>query len=960
VTNKVKQNKQKVMRRALRLMNAAKAFEHTLNLPNSRFAMRANAVQNEPKLLDLCSSRVYSEQAADLPTFVLHDGPPYANGEPHVGHALNKCLKDMVNRKEMLENKRVVYVPGWDCHGLPIELKAVNELPKGQPLTPEGVGRVAKACAQRELAVQMQAFKSWAVMGDWERRYETMDPKYEASQLRAFRAMIANGKVHRGEKPVWWSPATRTALAEAELVYEEKHKSQSVWVAFAVQNAPNCACLQELVKEGREVALVAWTTTPWTLPANRALVVSEELKYSALGSNGKVFVVATALVDEFIKAVGLSGSKVLHDDISGAELVQGFCAHPLVAGKSVPVLAGDFVTTDVGTGVVHAAPGHGQDDYLVCGQAGIGPFSPVDDVGRFTDDVGVEGLTGLEVLGEGTRRVIEMLRASGRLLQHRPYEHKYPYDWRSKTPVIVRSTPQWFLNSQQLKPLAEEALCNVRFVPEAGRAKMLRTVTARMEDWCISRQRFWGVPIPAFFDAVTGEALMSEETVDAFLARMAATGQGVSCWWSSSVAELLPPRLANESARWVKGTDTMDVWMDSGLSWAHMADRGVAVPMDMVLEGTDQYRGWFQSLLLTWLAAGHKGAPFRCVVVHGFCLDSNGVKMSKSVGNVIPPSALTHGVKSLPGEPKGFEPNGVDVMRLWIASHDYSRDLSVSRAAVDAIAKHYRKIRTTLRWLLGVLEDYDPKEPVQRQGYLSQHLLWLVSQAETAVRADYANLNFAGVAQRVAEFISELSSIHVESMKDALYCNAAKDPTGLRQSNQLALFAALRFLVASLMPIVPHTMADVKQSAAPQLELHALKTWGAGARAVELPLGWKELDALRNTTNRLLEGARNAKVIGSPLDARVHLVLSSAALDKPLELLGAQETACFFGSVSQVDVTRDGASVKSAFQEQVHLENGIGKVVVAVDAVGQNKCPRCWTRGGFEHLCPRCSTIKMD
>ncbi len=866
----------------------------------------------------------------------------------------------MVNRKEMLEGKRVVYIPGWDCHGLPIEFKAVTELPKNEPLTPESVGRVALACAQRELGVQMQAFKSWAVMGDWEKRYETMDPRYEASQLRAFRAMLKNKKIHRGEKPVWWSPATRTALAEAELVYEEKHVSQSVWISFPLVSVASHGPLQQLLQAERKIALVAWTTTPWTLPANRALVVSADLQYAAVEMEGSLYIVAAELSAKFLEAMEKEGSVTA--TFSGSDLVNSMCLHPFSADLKSPVLAGDFVTTDVGTGVVHAAPGHGQDDYLVCGQAGIGPFSPVDDAGKFTADVGVSELVGLDVIGQGNKRVIELMRASGRLLGHQVYKHKYPYDWRSKTPVIVRSTPQWFLNSQQLKPLAAEALKDVRFVPESGRAKMIRTVSARMEDWCISRQRFWGVPIPAFYHRTTGEALMNEETVDAFLARMEATKSGVSCWWSSSVEELLPPRLAGSAADWVKGTDTMDVWMDSGLSWAHMAERGLPVPVDMVLEGTDQYRGWFQSLLLTWLAAGNKGAPFRTVVVHGFCLDSNGIKMSKSVGNVIPPTAVTHGVKSLPGEKKGFEANGVDVMRLWIASHDFTKDVSVSRAAVDAIAKHYRKVRTTVRWLLGALEDFDPCAVVTRQGYLSQHLLWMVGQHEAGIRSDYEALNFAGVVQKVAEFISEMSSIHVESMKDSLYCNAANDPTQLRQSNQTALFVALRLLVTALMPILPHTMVDVKMCAAPQLGLDQLTTWTEQRVIRDCPVGWKDVNALRNTTNRLLEGARNAKLVGSPLDAGVQLVLTgqTSVLDEPLRLLGPQETACFFGAVSEVRILRNhGEKIDAPFQETIELESG-EKVLVTVEALGKNKCPRCWTRGSFERCCPRCAPLVKD
>ena len=491
---------------------------------------------------------------------------------------------------------------------------------------------------------------------------------------------------------------------------------------------------------------------------------------------------------------------------------------------------------------------------------------------------------------------------------------------------------------------------------------MIRTVAARMEDWCISRQRFWGVPIPAFYHKTTGEALMNEQTVEAFLKRMDQTNQGVACWWSSSEAQLLPEGV--DASEWVKGTDTMDVWMDSGLSWAHQRDSGRATPCNVVLEGNDQYRGWFQSSLLTWVAAGNKGAPFKTVAVHGFCLDSHGVKMSKSVGNVIPPRAVTHGAKSLPGEPKGFEANGVDVLRMWVASHDWTLDMNLSRLAVDAVAKHYRKVRNTLRWLLGSLQDFDPAvESLSnlndaRQGYVAQHLHFMVAEAHEAVERDYANLNFASVTQRVAEFISDLSSLQVETMKDSLYCN---EPSHwLRRSNQRALLEALRFLVDTLLPILPHTMADLTQHAPAALGLSMRSNYRRpNNNTLSLPLEWNAMCELRSATNRLLETARNAKMIGSPLDAIVELNLAAGSkLRAPLEALG-EETPCFFGAVSAVRLVDSLSSeVGSAYSTTVQLLDGSESVGLAVTTVteGSSKCPRCWVRGTFEtEFCARCA-----
>lgn len=938
----------------MRTTEDPKAFEKTLNLPKSSFPMKANSIAREPELLEACTSHLYEKQDKDAPTFVLHDGPPYANGAVHLGHAMNKVLKDMVNRVNLGQGKRVHYIPGWDCHGLPIELKAVENLPKGAPLTPENVTAVATQCAQSELKGQMASFRSWGVMGDWNKRYETMDPEYEKSQLRAFKKMVLNKKIHRGIKPVWWSPWTQTALAEAELVYEEQHKSLSVWVDFPLVET-RCDAVKALLDKGCRVSCVAWTTTPWTLPSNRALVLHEQLRYSAVHTQADastVYVVATDLLESFQKRLD-KGALVECASFTGLDLLGSVAQHPVVQGRTSVVLNADFVTTTDGTGVVHAAPGHGQDDYLVCGQAGIEPFSPVDHMGCYTEEVGVPELVGLDVLDKGSRAVVKMLEQSGRLLAKKFHVHKYPYDWRSKKPVIVRSTFQWFLESQSLKPVAAQALENVRFFPESGKHKMMKTVSNRMEDWCISRQRFWGVPIPAFYHKETGEVLMNEHTVDSFLKQMEHVKQGVGCWWSSAVSDLLPESHKQDAEKWEKGTDTMDVWMDSGLSWAHMQDRGVSCPVDVVLEGTDQYRGWFQSLLLTWLAAGNVGAPFKAVVVHGFCLDSNGVKMSKSVGNVVPPSAVTHGSGPLKGEPRGFEANGVDVMRMWVASHDYSKDVAVSRVAFDAVAMHYRKVRNTMRWIMGVLEDFDPSVSVTRNGYLAAHLKWMTQNAEEAVLKHFDELNFAGVVQKVAEFISGFSSLHVEAMKDSLYCNGRNDPTGLRQCNQQALYGALKFLVLSLDPIMPHTMADARQHMPEKWRFGY--QWSPRSAKLDAPEGWSTLSKLRDAVQRLLEEARNARFIGSPLGAHIRLLVpENSSVLKPLAWLGDQEQACFFGAVSQFSVTHE--QLVSKFMDDVEVDGE--KFMLSVDTVGLHECPRCWMKSEvMQHLCSRCDAV---
>ena len=867
------------------------------------------------------------------------DGPPYANGDPHLGHALNKVLKDIVNRCQQLKGKKIYYYPGWDCHGLPIELKALKSLPKGSELNVDTISETARNCAAGEVEKQMNEFRSWAVMGDWDNRYETMSKEYEMGQLKGFADMVKQGNIYQGVKPVWWSPVSRTALAQAELEYNEKHVSTSVWVAFSFAEV-KCEALRDLPS----LKAVAWTTTAWTIPSNRALIVNSELDYCvAKAQDGTSYFLAHELVDKFSEEV-LEGEKLtVFKVVKGSDVVGSVVLNPLTHHRS-PILSGDYVTTKEGSGVVHAAPGHGNDDYLVCGQHGILPFSPVDDLGRFNEEVGIDSLVGLDVLKDGTAKVIELMKEQQCLLKVAKYVHKYPYDWRSKTPVIVRSTRQWFLRSQNLKQQASKVLENVRFFPENGKAKMMGIVSNRMEDWCISRQRFWGVPIPAFYHKESGKALMDESTIQAFIDLMRVRNAGSKVWWDASVKELLPEGKKDEHEMWEKGTDTMDVWMDSGLAWTTMKHKERC---DLVIEGTDQYRGWFQSLLLTWIAAGRQGAPFDAVGVHGFCLDSNGVKMSKSEGNVIPPSALIFGAKSLKGEPKGFEGNGVDVLRMWIASHEFGKDISVSRSSVDAITQHYRKIRNTLRWILGCLDDFDPNQPLEHLGYLSQHLMYLVKNSREAIEKDFDDLNFANSLHRVAEFISAFSSIHVESMKDSLYCNEKNDPT--RRSNQRALLDALHFFLFSLKPIIPHTMQDVIQNAPKLLDLSKIM---APPSVTSPPLAWDVLQNLRNATNQLLESARNDKAIGSPLDASVELSIPKSEKDvlQALEMLGL-ETHCFFGSVSKVNITEQPSKVFKYSEK-------IDSCVVSIEVMKSEKCPRCWIRGDFEQeLCPRCARV---
>lgn len=661
-----------------------------------------------------------------------------------MGHALNKILKDVVGRFQILSGRRVSFIPGWDCHGLPIELKALavhlgapspsrpekqkkkknkeEEDPgavsaaaeKGKSMNPVLVRALAQKLAAITVAEQKATFKSWGIMGDWGNSYKTMDKDYEIEQLEVFKEMLKKGLIYRRFKPVYWSPSSGTALAEAELEYNENHTSTAAFVKFPIREFSGSS-LSGRFPAGLSAAV--WTTTPWTIPANKAIAVHPELEYVVLKTeeHGHLLV-ASSRVEELRKYIQ-GELEIVQEGISGKELIGLKYTHPMLTSDAPPqpILAADFVTADSGTGLVHCAPGHGMEDYLLCLKHKIVPFSPVDGDGKFTDDVLPFGsdLPGVGVFYAGTKQVLALLTESKALLGvQEKYKHKYPYDWRTKLPVIVRATAQWFADVDGIKAPAIESLSKVKFIPEAGRSRLTAFVEGRSE-WCISRQRAWGVPIPAFYDTETGEPLLTEESVDHIISVIKI--RGIDAWWSDKADEItwIPEALRGNGGKWLRGSETMDVWFDSGTSWAtlkkRIGERGDGEPLaDLYLEGSDQHRGWFQSSLLTSVASEGK-SPFGMVLTHGFCLDTRGKKMSKSLGNVISPDDVIEG--KLPKGKKNVKiTGGLNALRLWAAYCDYKKDMIIGDEVLNHVHECLRKMRLTMRFLLGNLETWDGVE----------------------------------------------------------------------------------------------------------------------------------------------------------------------------------------------------------------------------------------------------------
>ncbi len=938
------------------------SYKDTLNLLQTPFAMRANARVREPELQAFWKAHdLYGRLSRGNPgaPFTLHDGPPYANGALHVGHALNKILKDIINKHALLQGRRARFVPGWDCHGLPIELKVLQGLgsEERRQLTPIDLRRRAHAYALEQVEAQKSGFRRWGIWADWDEPYLTLQKSYEAAQIGVFGKMVLAGHIYRGLKPVHWSPSSRTALAEAELEYPDGHTSPSVYVAFPVVELPEpvAGLLAAAGIAGptdaahREQLFVAiWTTTPWTLPANLAVSVNGQLDYAICrdgttnGGTPRYLVVASQLVEQLRTSLARPLEPLL--TLKGAQLEGIQYRHPLLDRTSPVVIGGDYITTETGTGLVHTAPGHGVDDFHTGNKYGLPVLCPVDEAGTLTAEAGP--FAGLNVLKDANPAIITALRDAGLLLAEQRYEHRYPYDWRTKKPTIFRATEQWFASVDGFRAQALEAIAAVEWLPASGRNRIEAMVRDR-GDWCISRQRSWGVPIPVFYHRETGEVLLNGDTLAHAEALIAEHGADV--WWERDEAGLLPPAWADQADQWRKGTDTMDVWFDSGSSWAAVLEgRGLGCPADLYLEGSDQHRGWFQSSLLTSVAVNGT-APYRRVLTHGFTLDEKGRKMSKSLGNVVDPVVLVEGGKNEKQEP----PYGADVLRLWVSSVDYSADVPLGPGILKQLADVYRKVRNTARYLLGNLHDFVPTEhavPITDLPLLDRWMLQRTASLIEEVSADFERFEFYRFFQALQNFcVVDLSNVYLDIAKDRLYVSAASDFR--RRSCQTVLHLVVERLAGLIAPVLCHMAEDIWQNLPyPVAEASVFErgwpTVPQSWAAPELAAPMQRILELRAQVNRVLEGCRGRGELGASLEAQVQLELVEAGPEAgPLrEALALVEASPH----PEVDNLADWLLVSAlrvggpAPAEPLLAETEEEGVRVRIARAAGHKCERCW------------------
>ncbi|MEA5522742.1 isoleucine--tRNA ligase [Limnoraphis robusta] len=934
---------------------AAKSYKDTVNLPQTKFDMRANAVKREPELQKFWAEhQIYERLSENNPgdAFILHDGPPYANGALHIGHALNKILKDIINRYQILQGRKVRYVPGWDCHGLPIELKVLQQMKQSEreELTPLKLRQKAKEFALETVDQQRESFKRYGVWGDWDNPYLTLKPEYEAAQIGVFAQMVLKGYIYRGLKPVHWSPSSKTALAEAELEYPEGHVSRSLFAAFPMTSLAE-AVKSELTPFLPDLGVAIWTTTPWTIPGNLGVSLNPELMYSVVETQKnaenpipfKYLLVAAELVERLSATFG--NNLTVKATVKGKDLEHSTYKHPLFDRESPILIGGDYVTTESGTGLVHTAPGHGQEDFIVGQRYGLPVLCPVDADGNFTAEAGE--FAGLNVLKDANEAVIKALEKAGSLIKEEPYQHKYPYDWRTKKPTIFRATEQWFASVEGFREEAVKAIQNVRWIPAQGENRITPMVAER-SDWCISRQRSWGVPIPVFYDEETGEHLMNEETISHVQNIIAEKGS--DAWWEMSVEELLPEKYRKDAAKYRKGTDTMDVWFDSGSSWAAVAkQRGLGYPVDMYLEGSDQHRGWFNSSLLTSVANyGH--APYKIVLTHGFVLDEKGHKMSKSLGNVVDPAIVIEGGKNKDKEP----PYGADILRLWVSSVDYSTDVPLGGNILKQMADIYRKIRNTARFLIGNLHDFNPeKDAVSYEELpdLDRYMLHRITEVFTEIKDAFDQFQFFRFFQTVQNFcVVDLSNFYLDIAKDRLYISA--DNAFRRRSCQTVLAVALENLAKAIAPVLCHMAEDIWQNLPYATPYSSVFESGwvkleDNWKQPELAKFWQKLREIRAEVNQVMEKARKEKMIGSSLEAKVLLYVSDENFRKQLEQINPSTTELkqhngvdqlrYLFICSQVELLETPNKLKGLEYSDESEDLGIG--VVKADG---EKCDRCW------------------
>ncbi|MFX0571802.1 isoleucine--tRNA ligase [Bacillus pumilus] len=830
-------------------------YKDTLLMPKTEFPMRGNLPNKEPEIQEEWAEKdIYQmvlERTKGRPTFILHDGPPYANGDIHMGHALNKILKDFIVRFKSMNGFHAPYVPGWDTHGLPIETALTkNKKVKRKEMSTAEFRKLCEEYAWKQIEGQRNQFKRLGVRADWDNPYVTLKPEYEAQQILVFGEMAKRGYIYKGLKPVNWSPSSESALAEAEIEYKDK-RSPSIYVSFKVKDGKG------VLENGEQ--FIIWTTTPWTLPANLGICVHPNLEYSVLQVGAERYVVASELVEQVAKTLGFEEYEVVKT-LKGKELDNVVAEHPIY-GRDSLVMLGDHVTTDAGTGCVHTAPGHGEDDFIVSMKYGLDVLCPVDEKGVMTEEApGFEGL----FYEDANKAITEQLEAKGALKKLDFITHSYPHDWRTKKPTIYRATAQWFASIKDFREALLDNIKETKWVPAWGETRLFNMVRDR-GDWCISRQRVWGVPIPVFY-AENGEPIITDETIQHVSQLFREHGSNI--WFEKEAKELLPEGFTHPGSpngEFTKEQDIMDVWFDSGSSHqAVLEEREDLVrPADLYLEGSDQYRGWFNSSLSTSVAITGK-APYKGVVSHGMTLDKEGRKMSKSLGNTIEPAKVA---KQL----------GAEILRLWVSSVNYQADHPVSDDILKQVAEVYRKIRNTFRFLHGNLFDFDPAVnavPVEELREVDQYILIKLNKLIDKVKKAYDDYEFAVVYHAIHNFCTiELSSFYLDFAKDVVYIEHADHPD--RRSMQTVFYETLMALVKLTAPILPHTADELWSHLSfveePSVQLTDMPEGVAVSQAEATEAKFDRFMEVRDDVLKALEIARNEKVIGRSLEASVTL-----------------------------------------------------------------------------------------
>ena len=925
-------------------------YKATLNLPETQFPMRGNLAQREPQMLKSWEKQgLYKqirEAKAGKTPFVLHDGPPYANGNIHIGHAVNKILKDIIVKSKTLSDFDAPYVPGWDCHGLPIELMVEKKV--GKPGVKVSAAEFRQKCrdyAQKQIDGQMADFKRLGVLGEWDKPYKTMDFASEANIVRALGKIIEAGHLEKGFKPVHWCTDCGSALAEAEVEYKDK-TSPAIDVKFPLADVDVFAKafgVSEDDLKAHYTGVVIWTTTPWTLPANLAVSLHPELEYSLIALEGASdwLIVASDLAESCAKRYGSEAFNVVATCIGGA-LDKARLQHPFLDKTSLIVL-GDHVTTESGTGCVHTAPAHGVDDFNVCKQYDIEVYNPVGNNGVYLENTPM--FAGQHVF-KANQSVIDTLAEHGNLVLNVAYEHSYPHCWRHKTPIIFRATPQWFVSMDKLglREQSLEQIRNTQWIPEWGENRISKMVEGR-PDWCISRQRTWGVPIPLYVHKVSGE--LHPET-SALIEKVAADIEtsGIQAWWDIDDAALL----GSDADQYEKVTDTLDVWFDSGVTHFFVVDCRDDIPAsaDLYLEGSDQHRGWFMSSLMTSTAM-HGHAPYKQVLTHGFTVDAQGKKMSKSLGNVVAPQEVTNKL-------------GADILRLWVASTDYRGEIAVSDEILKRAADNYRRLRNTSRFLLANLNGFNPATDLVAEQDMVALDRWMVTRAkqlQEELVAAYERYDLLVVSQKLTHFCSlDLGSFYLDIIKDRQY--TAKQDSVARRSCQTALYHIVEALVRWMAPITSFTAQEIWQEMPGERGKFVFtETWYDGFNSFTQDGAldddfWQQIMAVKDAVNQALEQARKAQVLGGSLEADITLY-ADEALKTQLDLLGDELRFVLITS---------GATVKASAEKTDDAEKtDVSGLFVSVAKTAGEKCVRCWhhredvgSHTGHEELCGRCVT----